>query len=317
MASWSVRARASVAASLAAAVGLVPVTGLLPAPAAVAAPVDQGFNLNPSDLRFILQQIKIAERHARTASPLNPCGTLLGPNENQIPDSNQGEELPLGLRTVDGTCNNLVPGRSRWGSADRPFPRMLTPEFRDAETGDPDGPFGPALPTSTSYQQTAGTVIDSRPRVISNLIVDQTQSNPAAEAAAGPDAQPDSSGTLPIDNTAPDVGLSAPYNSMFTLFGQFFDHGLDLVTKSGGTVYMPLKRDDPLYREGSDLNFMVLTRSVDGVGPDGVSGTADDREAANLTTSTRTRPTPRTPRTRCSCASTPTTPRASRWRPGG
>jgi Ca2+-binding RTX toxin-like protein len=284
MASWSVRARASVAASLAAVVGIVPVTGLLPAPAS-AAPVDQGFNLNPSDLRFILDQIKIAERHARTASPLNPCGTLLGPNPNQIPDGAQGEELPFGLRTVDGTCNNLLPGRSRWGAADQAFPRLLQPEFRDAETGDPDGPFGPAGPTATSYQQKNGTVIDSKPRVISNLIVDQTAANPAAVAAAGPDAQPDASGTLEMPNAAPDVGLSAPYNSMFTLFGQFFDHGLDLVTKNGGTVYMPLKQDDPLYRPGSPLNFMVLTRSVNGVGPDGEPGTADDREATNLTTS--------------------------------
>jgi Ca2+-binding RTX toxin-like protein len=265
-------------------VGLVPVTGLVSVPANAATPVDQGFNLNASDLRFILDQIKIAERHARTASPLNPCGTLLGPNPNQIPDGAQGEELPFGLRTVDGTCNNLLPGRSRWGAADQAFPRLLQPEFRDAETGDPDGPFGPARPTATSYKQTDGTVIDSQPRVISNLIVDQTQSNPAAVAAAGPDGQPDSSGTLVIPNSAPDVGLSAPYNSMFTLFGQFFDHGLDLVTKTGGTVYMPLKEDDPLYRQGSPLNFMVLSRSVNGVGPDGVAGTADDREAANVTT---------------------------------
>ena len=40
---------------------------------------------------------------------------------------------------------------------------------------------------------------------------------------------------LPI--IAPDEGLSAPFNSWFTLFGQFFDHGLDLVNKGGsGTV---------------------------------------------------------------------------------
>ena len=28
----------------------------------------------------------------------------------------------------------------------------------------------------------------------------------------------------------PDNGLSAPYNSFFTFFGQFFDHGLDKIT---------------------------------------------------------------------------------------
>ena len=37
----------------------------------------------------------------------------------------------------------------------------------------------------TSYAQTAGTVFDSQPRVVSNLIVDQTADNPAAVAAAG------------------------------------------------------------------------------------------------------------------------------------
>jgi hypothetical protein len=34
-----------------------------------------------------------------------------------------------------------------------------------------------------------------------------------------------------VTNVAPDAGLSAPFNSWFTLFGQFFDHGLDLVNK--------------------------------------------------------------------------------------
>ena len=51
-----------------------------------------------------------------------------------------------------------------------------------------------------------------------------------------------------ITNAAPDEGLSAPFNSWFTLFGQFFDHGLDLVAKGGnGTVFIPLMPDDPLY----------------------------------------------------------------------
>ena len=49
--------------------------------------------------------------------------------------------------------------------------------------------------------------------------------------------------TVLIPNVAPDIGDSAPYNSLFTLFGQFFDHGLDLISKGGsGTVYIPLPR---------------------------------------------------------------------------
>ena len=70
-----------------------------------------------------------------------------------------------------------------------------------------------------------------------------------------------------------------------TFFGQFFDHGLDLVTKGGnGTVYVPLQADDPLIIVGrgwrrrhtamksdepAHLQFMALTRAtpttVDGV----------------------------------------------------
>ena len=64
-----------------------------------------------------------------------------------------------------------------------------------------------------------------------------------------------------------------------TFFGQFFDHGLDLINKGGnGTVYVPLSADDPLMTRGADgiagtgdelvlpqnahLAFMVLTRAT-------------------------------------------------------
>jgi Ca2+-binding RTX toxin-like protein len=84
---------------------------------------------------------------------------------------------------------------------------------------------------------------------------------------------------------APDEGLSAPFNSWFTLFGQFFDHGLDLVNKGGsGTVFIPLQPDDPLYVPGSHTNFMVLTRATVSAGTDGVMGTADDVRPVNTTT---------------------------------
>ena len=84
-----------------------------------------------------------------------------------------------------------------------------------------------------------------------------------------------------------------------TFFGQFFDHGLDLVTKGGsGTVFIPLQPDDPLITVGPDgiagtgdevtnpgLQFMVLTRATNLAGADGLIGTADDlHENTNTTT---------------------------------
>ncbi len=96
--------------------------------------------------------------------------------------------------------------------------------------------------------------------------------------------------TLFIPNVTTDVGLSPPYNSMFTFFGQFFDHGVDQTVKSGGTVFVPLKADDPLItarpgRQGRDTGdevppdqrFMVLTRAQNQPGPDGTIRLGDGR----------------------------------------
>ena len=234
--------------------------------AAHAAPVGQGFTVTASDLSFILAQIKIAENHAGLATPSDPCAGLLGTGPNQI----QSPLIGNGLRTVDGSCNNLQPGQETFGAADQTFPRLTTADFRSAETNPPM--FGPPGPV-TSYSQTSGSVFDTQPRLISNLIVDQTSTNPAAVAAAGfpvrtqgntgivpcetvPGSDPpvDKSPATPtgcvpahqtlfIPNVTTDVGLSPPYNSLFTIFGQFFDHGLDKITNGGsGTVFVPLTR---------------------------------------------------------------------------
>src|SRR5690606_29288197 len=39
--------------------------------------------------------------------------------------------------------------------------------------------------------------------------------------------------SIKLPNVAPDDGISASYNAFFAAFGQFFDHGLDLVAKGG------------------------------------------------------------------------------------
>ncbi|MCP1517907.1 Ca2+-binding RTX toxin-like protein [Pseudomonas migulae] len=212
-------------------------------------------NFNKSDLEFILKQIFIAEAHADGAS---------------LSDLLPNSQVPFGLRTVDGSYNNLVTGQSEFGAADNAFPRLLDPSFLASYSG-------------------TGAVIDPQPRIISNLIVDQTANNPAAVAANGgadPVISPGPDGVFGTDddkqvffipNQSADAGLTAGFNSWMTFFGQFFDHGLDLVSKSATDfVFIPLQPDDPLFVPGSPTNFMVLPRAVRTAGADGIVGTTDD-----------------------------------------
>ena len=78
--------------------------------------VSPGVHLIRSDLEFILDQIVIAERHAAGEDLLSLVGN---------------ERLPNGLRTVDGSFNNLVPGQSNFGAADQNFPLQLDQMFRN------------------------------------------------------------------------------------------------------------------------------------------------------------------------------------------
>ena len=284
-------------AAVAGVVAAPPAPVVLPEPTVASA----GVRYLPSDLQFILDQIIIAERNAAGEDLLDI-----------LPNS----RVAFGLRTVDGSFNNLVQGQEQFGAADQDFPLLLDQVFRDdldGDTFDANGPGPGGEINNTNYASTTN-VVDADPRIISNLIVDQTPNNPAAIAAAGEDNPPimspgldgmfgtaDDRAVFFIPNTTPDEGLSAQFNSWFTFFGQFFDHGLDLVDKGGnGTVYMPLQADDPLIggadgiigddltttdvNEGADdlpasQRFMVLTRATNTAvqaGVDGQFGTADD-----------------------------------------
>ncbi|MDU5688802.1 MAG: peroxidase family protein, partial [Citrobacter freundii] len=217
------------------------------------------FTVTLHDLAFILKQIKISE------AATNPDGSV---NAEMLRELVSSPLLPYGLRTVDGSWNNLLPGQELYGSADQTMPRLTALNWQDADQ-------------MTSYIQIGGTVIDADPRIISNLISDQTASNPAAleafnalkDAPGGGTVTGD--GSLSIPNQSPDIGLSPAFNGWMTFFGQFFDHGLDLIPKGGnGIVFIPLQPDDPLYVEGSSTNFMLLTRAT----------VDENRETVNLTT---------------------------------
>src|SRR5689334_7900503 len=229
------------------------------------------------DLDFILRQIEMAEAGQPPVSP----------------------HLAFGLTQLEGTNNNTSTGMggsaSTFGSADQSMPTFALD----------DQIFTAQYIPGTQF------VFDSQPRTISNLIADQTASNPAAVQAfmaanglsslvvldpatglfsADPlavdingvslvtnvdpatgtfDINP-AAGTLSIPNVTPDGGISAPYSTWFTLFGQFFDHGLDLITKSAAgpqqeLVFITLNPDDPLFVQGGP-NFMIVARATDAPG---------------------------------------------------
>jgi len=274
-------------------------------------------NVSLNDLRIILDNIKMSEAHsARTAalslSPNTATGTLIYPYDvistNRCLSADDvltaatptfgltglsnaytwTQVDPLGLRQVDGQCNNITavkaePGSSAsdtalWGAADQQFPRIAP------ATNTPSTPYA-LSDAQKAYQVPTNNVIDPTPRIISNLISDQTTANPAAVAAAyeaasiiysSPSYSTENSinatsgavtSVLQIPNITADYNVSAGYNSWFTLFGQFYDHGLDLIPKAGASVLIPLQQGDPLYVNSPTApNFMVLTRGADATG---------------------------------------------------
>ena len=284
------------------------------------------FHVNFADLQRILENIKIAERESAGENLLDII-TEVATGSPAITGTTfvNAANLPLGLRHVDGSYNQLIPGSPDGvltGAADQSFARLVDPSYI-SETGSPSLDLNPDPasllevkntsydPESSNPQNDPGihpnSVVDASVRTISNLIVDQTISNPAAIASAlrlagheDPDRQAlilheqarvlldplaaeedqadartaltnalaesgvtiTSDGSIVVEHRSADIGLSPGNSSWMTIFGQFFDHGLDLLAKGGqGTVYIPLQPDDPLYVEGSSSNFMALTRA--------------------------------------------------------
>jgi Ca2+-binding RTX toxin-like protein len=307
--------------------------------------------VNTNDLEFILQQIKIAEADARGEQILGgvlpntevPWGLrrVDGSNNNLFPSqetygaadqafprattpvwANEGDD---GMKFGPPIMVNGVP--HNFGFANVPLGYIplnngLGPNGTDLPaTYLNNNDYGMRIannPALAPRSIQAGDVVDADPRIISNLVSDQTMNNPAAlvtafQVSGHPDAYTaasaiqesfiaykdatangllddasalktailadlDAAGityeasptgdlaklTVSIGNVAPDEGLSAPFNTWMTMFGQFFSHGLDLVAKGGfGTVYIPLQADDPLYNPASpNTNFMAVTRAT-------------------------------------------------------
>lgn len=180
-------------------------------------------NLTIADVQFFLDNINIGDTPLPGADPF----------------------LPDGIRTIDGSNNNIFGGNviDQWGNF------VSTDTF--GLTG--EGFINISSQTSAlAYEPLSnvpGTMIfDATPRIVSNLIADATSSNPAS---LGFDLL--TQGDAAVDRL--------PENSLFTFFGQFFDHGLDFITKgSGETVLIPILPGDELYVPGG-MNMMPVSRA--------------------------------------------------------
>lgn len=217
--------------------------------------------LNQTDIDFLFAQLTLPGNDPRNA----PLGTVLD---------------PTGIRDVNGIGNNVL--NPTWGAVDQPFVRLTnttgsnaTPATSPSQlNGTPTTPVsssgpatgsatpGPATPnTSTPVTgvnngnlYTQATVVDGSPRVISNIVANQS---PEALAAIGyvttgeqKLAILDNPALTPEGRTNPFTGAANPLptSALTAMFGQFFDHGLDLVHKgANGRVIVPLAADDPLF----------------------------------------------------------------------
>lgn len=171
----------------------------------------------------------------------------------------------LGIRNVDGTFNNLLHligytdqygytvNTDTYGTSNQPFIFLTPKSFRDGAAADNQTltGFPPGMLFGDNYGQGLN-VVDLSPRIISNLVVDVNQAPPEATGNPGDPAV-----------------FVTPFNSLFTIFGQFVDHGLDFINKGGdGLIAIPLLPTDPNYDPTPGApNMMFVTRaSVDANG---------------------------------------------------
>jgi Ca2+-binding RTX toxin-like protein len=163
----------------------------------------------------------------------------------------------LGIRALDGSNNNLTHllnldqhgqtvDTDTFGVVNQPFFNIYG---RTSAVGTAVTPYSVTYAPGTDVSP---PISDSSPRVISNLIADMNPlSNPAAATAT-------------TVNTGQPAFFIPPTNSLFTFFGQFFDHGLDFIDKGGsGSILIEILPGDPLYNPNPGaFNFMPVDRAT-------------------------------------------------------
>ena len=122
------------------------------------------------------------------------------------------------------------------------------------------------------YSIRGNLIFDAQPRLISNLISNQTGKssfetldNPYAREWTQSGTRTGLGRVSQNNNTRHETILTGsnplPNSDFFAIFGQYHDHGLDFLDKGNdGTVLIPLLPGDQLYKAGSTTNFMALSR---------------------------------------------------------
>lgn len=238
--------------------------------------------------------VSLADTVGRSYRGFNPLKTGIAPggqnNEPSLNFSNQytsqfrfaGLPLSSGIRDVQGVNNNLLAPYTGGGLS--LFERLFPAEYI-VKIGATAGGFGFGTPNTGNYgpvyppiydpaltidYKTRGTVvIDAQPRIISNL-VDRTPTTINGVSFDERD-NPRANEWISLGGTQPGLRVSPltlgmnpmAASSWMTLFGQFFDHGLDFIAKGkDGTVYMPVLPGDPLYdnQTSNPKNSAVLAQ---------------------------------------------------------
>lgn len=175
-----------------------------------------------------------------------------------------------GIRSVDGRFNNIsdqelvdqygdIIHSSRFAVANHAFVHFVDPVYKDGpRLPSPDPNFGPGpTPLWDDNYALGAYVVDYSPRIISNLVADMDSTNDPLDTLTNPFVPGEAFG-----NPGSEAVFATPFNSLMTIFGQFFDHGVDFIAKGGaGSVYIPLLPNDVNYDAAPGPDFIPVTRA--------------------------------------------------------
>jgi Ca2+-binding RTX toxin-like protein len=210
-----------------------------------------------------------------------------------------GAREASGFRIPSGFFNNLVDHtRWSWGATDNPFPRLTAADYNHykqqvltnpALVGDAthdgylnthptvsDPNASTTLATPAAYADLNKSVVDYTPRMIAQTISSSYEGGALDRVELNaPGTVTDAITSTYVDGSVHTENIVRNLNTLpgdpstsgiFTLFGQFFDHGLDFIDKGGqgAKIIVPLDPSDPLYAAAPNHAITISRATPDG-----------------------------------------------------